>query len=142
AGILQAGGAIDRQKLGAIVFADPAARPALEALVHPAVYLAIEASFRGFEALGARIAVADVPLLFETDRRGAFDKVIATVCPRSMQIDRLVHRGLSKAEAVQRLDAQMPAEEKGARADFIIRTDGTLVDTDAQMERLWRALLG
>ena len=82
-----------------------------------------------------------MPLLYETGHAGDFDRVVATVCPPAMQLARLVDRGLSHGEAERRLAAQLPAEEKAARADFLIRTDGTAADTDAQVERIWRTLL-
>ena len=59
-----------------------------------------------------------------------------------MQLARLRDRGLSQAAALQRVAAQMPAEEKAARADYVIRTDGTAENTNAQVERIWRTLLG
>ena len=142
ADILDGDGAIDRKKLAAIVFADASPRRDLEAIVHPAVYRAIAAGLRGFELIGdPPLAVVDVPLLYETGHDGDFDRVVATVCPPALQLARLVDRGLSHAEAERRLAAQMPAEEKAARADFLIRTDGTTGDTDAQVERIWRTVL-
>jgi dephospho-CoA kinase len=134
-GILDQQGAVDRGKLGRIVFADAAARKELEAIVHPAVYRAIGAGLRAFELIeNPRFAVVDVPLLFETGHTRDFDRVIATVCLPATQLSRLMARGLTDAEARQRIDAQMPADEKAARADFVIRTDGTFADTDRQLE--------
>jgi dephospho-CoA kinase len=139
--VLDSSGAVDRQKLGAIVFADQAARRALEAIVHPAVYRAIAAGMRAFELLDhSPIAIADVPLLYETNHAGDFDRVIATVCPQSMQIERLKERGLSDAEAEQRLAAQMSADEKALRADYIIQTDDTLESTNAQVDQILEIL--
>jgi dephospho-CoA kinase len=140
AGVLDATGAVDRSTLGPIVFADAAARRDLEAIVHPAVYRAITAGLRAFELLGSALAVVDVPLLYETGHTADFHKVIATLCSRGTQLVRLRARGLSAAEAEQRLAAQMPADEKAARADFVIRTDGTFDDTDAQVRRILVAL--
>jgi dephospho-CoA kinase len=128
--ILDAEGGVDRQKLAAIVFAHPAARRDLEAIVHPAVYRAIAAGLRAFELLGGfPLAVVDIPLLFETGRQTDFDRVVATICPRPMQVARLLARGMSETEAEQRLAAQMPADDKAARADLVIRTDGTFEET-------------
>ena len=117
------------------MFADPSARRDLEAIVHPAVYRAIAAGLRAFELLGGYpLAVVDVPLLYETGHASDFDRVIATVCTPERQLARLMERGMSEADARQRLAAQMPAEEKAARADFVIRTDGSFEDTNEQVD--------
>jgi dephospho-CoA kinase len=139
--ILTPDGAVDRGKLGPIVFADEAARRALEQIVHPAVYRAITAGLRAFELLeSAPAAIVDVPLLYETGRAGEFDRVIATLCAPAQQLARLVQRGLTEDQARQRVAAQMPAEEKAARADYVIRTDGSFAETDAQVEKIWAEL--
>jgi dephospho-CoA kinase len=143
AGVLAEDGSVDRAKLGPIVFADKVARGDLEAIVHPAVYRAITVGLRAFELIeNPRVAVVDVPLLYETGRASDFDAVIVTVCPPQMQLDRLAKRGMSEAEARQRLDAQLPAAEKAARANYVIDTAGTLQDTDAQVQRILEALRG
>jgi len=137
ADVLAADGSVDRAKLGSVVFADPAARHDLEALVHPAVYRAITAGLRAFELLDASpLAVVDVPLLYESGHAEDFDRVILTVCPPEMQLARLRERGLSDSEARQRIAAQWPAEEKARRATFVIRTDGTFEETDRQVEKI------
>jgi dephospho-CoA kinase len=141
ADVLAADGSVDRAILGRIVFADPDARKELEAIVHPAVYRAITAGLKGFELLGDYpFAVVDIPLLYETGAEAQFNRVIATTCPPEMQMARLVARGLSEAEARQRLAAQWPTAKKAARADFVITTDGTFAETDGQIERVLRSL--
>jgi len=133
--VLHASGHVDRRKLGAIVFADPAARRDLEAIVHPAVYRAIGAALHAFERIGdTPLVVVDIPLLYETGRQGDFDAVIATVCPEAMQVARLISRGMTEAEARQRIAAQMPAEQKAERADYTIRTDGSYEQTDRAVQ--------
>jgi dephospho-CoA kinase len=140
-GVLGRDGGVDRAKLGPIVFADAAARRELEAIVHPAVYRAITAGLRAFELTEtSRLAVVDVPLLFETGRASDFDAVVATVCPVAMQVERLVARGMDDTEARQRLAAQLPAAEKAARAQYAIDTSGTFEDTEAQVERILETL--
>lgn len=145
--VLTPDGAVDRQRLGPIVFGDDEARRALEAIVHPAVYRAIHAGLRAFELTGgAALAVADIPLLYETGRAADFDRVIATVCSEAHQRERLKARGLTESQIEQRLAAQLPAAEKATRADIVISTDGTFEDTDAQVaaaiERLQRRQVG
>jgi dephospho-CoA kinase len=139
--ILDPAGAVDRARLAAIVFSDEAARRDLEAIVHPAVYRGITAGLRAFELLGGSpLAIVDIPLLYETGHAPDFDRVMATVCLPANQMARLIRRGLSDAEARQRLAAQMPAIDKAARADFVIHTDGSFDETDAQVEQVWKKL--
>jgi len=133
--VLAEDGSVDRRRLGPIVFADASARRDLESIVHPAVYRAIAAGVRAFEALGGyAVAVVDVPLLFETDHAYEFDSVVVTACSEEQQMARMLERGLSHAEARQRLAAQMPTVEKVRKADYVIKTDGTFEETDAQVE--------
>jgi dephospho-CoA kinase len=140
-GVVAAAGDLDRRALGARVFADPAARAALEAIVHPAVYVAIAAWVAGLPA-ATRVAVADIPLLFETGRAGDFDRVVVVACSRDEQRRRLRTRdGLTDAEVDARLAAQWPIEHKANRADRVIWTNGSLADTEREADRLAAELL-
>jgi dephospho-CoA kinase len=139
--VLTPGGAVDRRKLGSIVFSDAEARRQLEAIVHPAVYRAIAAGLRAFERIEtAALAIVDVPLLFESGREGDFDSVVATLCSPARQRERLVARGLSDDDIAKRLAAQWPAAEKAARAEFVISTEGTYRDTEAEIDTTLKAL--
>jgi dephospho-CoA kinase len=141
--VIAGDGSVDRRALGAIVFADAAARRDLEAIVHPAVYRAIAAGLRAFELTEhPALAIVDIPLLYESGRAADFDKVIATMCPPEMQLARLRERGMRERDARQRLAAQLPAAEKGARADFVVRTDGTFAETDREIDALLETLKG
>jgi dephospho-CoA kinase len=142
AGILAPDGAVDREKLGPIVFADPSARRELEAIVHPAVYRAVAAGVRAFELIGNDpLAVVDVPLLYETGAEKDFDRVIVTACSPQTQMARLRERGMTEDAVRQRLAAQWPTDEKTARADFVVNTDGTFEETNAQVDRIWQLLV-
>ena len=138
--ILNEDGSVNRSQLGRIVFADVKARRDLEAIVHPAVHRAIVAGLHAFELLGHSFAVVDVPLLYETGRAGEYDRIIVTTCSKTLQIDRLIKRGLSEEAARQRISAQLSTDEKAARADFVIHTDGSFQDTDAQVAAVLLAL--
>lgn len=138
--VLASDGSVDRQRLGAIVFPDAAARRDLEAIVHPAVYRAIEAGLRAFELLGSPLAIADIPLLYESGHASDFKKVIVTVCSVESQRSRLRARGLSDDAIEQRLAAQMSAEEKARRADYVINTEGSFEETDAQLAAVLSAI--
>jgi dephospho-CoA kinase len=141
--VVSANGEIDRQKLGGIVFADPSARKDLEEIVHPEVQRATDAWFTGLDAAKHAFAIADIPLLFEVNREKDFDQVIVTACDPAIQLQRVMARtGLSEWEARQRLGAQLPIDEKVRRANYVIRTEGSLADTDKQVKRVWESLGG
>lgn len=136
--MLTEAGALDRARLGALVFADAAARADLEAIVHPEVRRRIAAWQAQLASLGHRgPIVADIPLLFETGRAGDFDVTVVVACEPATQRARLIARDrLSEADADGRIAAQWPIAKKVAAADYVIRTDGTFADTDAQVDAL------
>lgn len=140
--VLSDGGALDRAALGALVFGDAEARRDLEAIVHPDVYRRIAQWQTQLARHGHRgPVVADIPLLFETGHGGDFDGVVVVACDPTRQLARLVARdGLTPQQAQQRMDAQWPMADKIAAADYVVRTDGTLADTDAQVAQLVRQL--
>ncbi len=141
ASILLPDGSLNRGALGHLVFRDRAARADLEAIIHPEVYRRIGEWFASLTP-GTRLAIADIPLLFETGHRHDFDRVIVTACDPAEQRRRLVSRdGLTDSEARARLDAQWPTQEKAARGDYVIRTDGAISDTDAQVKRVYELLI-
>jgi len=133
--VCDADGGLNRRKVGAIVFNDPEARRDLEKIVHPYVREMMERWFTSLDPERVPFAVADIPLLFEGRREGDFDTVIVTACEPATQLRRLVERdGLSAAEAQQRIAAQWPLDKKIAKADFVIRTDGTFDETNRQVD--------
>ena len=139
--VLAADGTLDRARLAAVVFADPDARRDLERIIHPVVFRAISDWAAGLAAAGRALAVADVPLLYETGHDRDFDRVVVAACAPDLQVQRLAERnGLSEPEARRRLAAQWPVERKRAAADYVIDTGGTFEETDRQVEDVWRAL--
>ena len=139
--ILLPDGSLNRAALGRIVFTDRAARADLEAIVHPEVYRRI-GEWLATLPPATRLAIADIPLLFETGHNHDFDRVVVAACAPAEQLRRLIARdGLTESEARARLDAQWPIEEKVARADHVIRTDGTIADTDAQVNTVYELLV-
>ena len=135
---LNADGSVDRGKMAAKVFSEPSARLRIESIIHPAVYETIR---KWFDTLDGPVAVASIPLLYETNRQDDFDAVVATVCPPEVQLERLLARaGMSQDEARQRIAAQLPAGEKASRADYVIQTGGTKAETDRQVAGLLAAL--
>jgi dephospho-CoA kinase len=134
-------GGVDRRALGALVFADAAARHRLEAIVHPRVYDHLAAWTSVQAELGARWALAEIPLLFETGREGDFDRVLVVACSTDEQVRRLTRRdGLAEPAARARVAAQWPIDEKMRRATDIVDTSGSLEDTDRQVDAICMGL--
>lgn len=136
--ILGADGEIDRRKLGGIVFADEDARRKLNSIVHPAVMAESRAQIENARALGVKMCILDVPLLFETGMEKLCDETWLIYVPREEQIRRMAERdGLDAAAAAARIDSQMPLEEKLKRADVAIDSSGTIEQTREKLCRLW-----
>jgi dephospho-CoA kinase len=134
-------GVLDRQKLGALVFADAPSLAALNAIVHPHVRATITAWFAELEASpGPRLGIVAIPLFFESTRPESFDRVIVTACRDDTQLARVMARGFTEDAARQRIAAQLPTREKVRRGDFTIWTDGTHADTDQQVGALYGVL--
>ena len=139
--ILKGDGSLDRDGLAKIVFADPQARKDLEAIVHPYVQRRTDEWFAGLDTSRYRYAIADIPLLYEVGRDKDFDEVVVVACNPETQLKRLLERGMTELEARQRLSAQMPVEDKIARADHVIRTDGSYDETERQVQELHARLI-
>ena len=140
--VLKGDGSLDRDGLAKIVFADPEARKDLEAIVHPYVQRRTDEWFARLDTSRYRYAIADIPLLFEVGRDKDFDEVIVVACTPETQLKRLLERGMTEPEARQRLTAQLPLEDKIARADHVIRTDGSYDETERQVQELHTRLSG
>ncbi|ADU50549.1 dephospho-CoA kinase [Thermaerobacter marianensis DSM 12885] len=139
--ILTPSGELDRRALGRRVFRDEQARQVLERIVHPAIRR------RTWERIGALLAqgrhpavVWDVPLLFEVGAEGLVDQVWVVTAPRHVRLERLRRRDpdLSVEELERRMAAQMPLEEKAARAHVVIDNSGDLETTRRQVQAAWR----
>jgi dephospho-CoA kinase len=134
-GVRRAGGGIDRAALGAIVFGDADRLRQLEAILHPAVRAEIA---RRVQTADAPVIMIEAIKLLEGPLAALCDQVWVTACDRETQMARLrVCRGLSEADAAARIDAQIPQADKIARADVVIRTDGLLRETEAQVATAW-----
>jgi dephospho-CoA kinase len=133
---------LDRGKLSDLVFRDLEKRKKLESFTHPR----IQAEFISeLQAIVARdpeaIVQVDVPLLIEQNLQYLFHHTLVVYVPREVQIDRLMEReGIGREDALVRLQAQMPIDEKVGYADFVIRNEGTLEETRRQVNDLWEKL--
>jgi dephospho-CoA kinase len=140
--ILAADGLIDRGALRRIVFSDPAELEQLNAIVHPEVERMRIALVEQARQRGDRLVVCDIPLLFERNLTPGYDRIVLVDAPRPVRLERLVReRGLRETEAMAMIVAQMPAELKRARADFVIDNVGTLTQLDQRVTEVWTALL-
>lgn len=135
--VLREDGALDRKALAARVFADPEARRRLEAITHPAVRRAMREATDRLAAQGHPLAFYDTPLLYEVGLEALLDAVVVVWAPRDVQRERLIRRdGLDAAEVDARLAAQLPVDEKAARADFVIDNAGAPEALAGKADRL------
>ena len=146
-GILTPDGLVDRGKLGAIVFADPARLAKLNAIVHPPVLEEQSRQLAAIERADAyAIAVVEAALLIEAGFDKKLEFLVVTWCTPEQQLERLTRsgsgRGLTIEQALQRIAAQMPVEEKCRRADAVIDCSGTLEHTRAEVIALFARLKG
>ena len=139
--ILAADGSLERQALANIVFTDPEALKALNAIVHPAV--GREMNRRLIEQRTTdHVVILDIPLLTENPREGLQGRIVVDV-PVETQVRRLVaHRGFDEADARARIARQATREDRLAGADFVVDNSGTPDDLSPQIDRLWEWLTG
>lgn len=134
-------GALDRAALGAIVFADPDARRDLERITHPAIQQRVAERIAAHAGDQGAVVVYDVPLLVEARVPYAFDAIVVAHAPAEQRIGRLVAlRGVARDEAERRVRSQASDAERLAVADVVIDTSGTMEQTIAQVDALWRAI--
>ena len=142
---LTADGRIDRPRLAARIFADPAARARLNEITHPHIRARMAEAVRRLQAelRADALIILDIPLLLDTAPRDAYsmEGVIVVAVDEATQIRRLRQRdGVSEEEAQRRLQAQRPLGEKAAEADWVIDNSGSSEETRRQVELLWRRL--
>lgn len=142
ADILTADGALDRPKLGALVFADPEQLARLNAIVHPLVAAESAKQLADAEAKGAQVLIADVPLLVENNLQDLYDAVVVVSASPQTQLDRLTRlRGMSREHAQARIDAQAPLADKLAAATYVIDNDGPREALAPRVDAVWAALI-
>ncbi len=136
--ILDQDGEIDRAKLGRIVFSDPEALSQLERIVHPLVRQAAEILIQRAKQ---RIVVLEAIKLLESDLRQGCDSIWVTDAPQDVQVERLMRkRGLSRADAKQRVHAQSAQQDKLAAADVVIENKGSYDDLWKQVTDQWKRI--
>lgn len=142
-GILDGAGQVDRTKLADVVFADPARRKKLEAIVHPRMMEMFQDQIRkGLDNPAVPLVVLDAAILFETGWNDACDRIVYVDAPRSVRLERLrATRGWSEAELARRESSQWPVERKKERADEIIDNGTTAEACIDQVDRVFRKLV-
>lgn len=134
---------IGRKALAGIIFSDSGHRRFLNDLIHPLVFEKRRETVARLEKEGrVKIYISEAALTIEAGYGKFFDKIVVTSCPDVIQVERLMLRdGIGREAAVQKIRAQMPAEEKKTSADYVIDTSGAIEETLAQAERTFTFLL-
>ena len=134
-------GSLNRSRLAQRVFADPEERRRLDALIHPRVEAELKARVAELARRGVKLVLVEVPLLYETGRETAFDRVIVAAAPEADQIRRLRRRDQrGEAEIRGILAAQWPLADKVARADYVVDNGGARRATARQVKNIWADL--
>lgn len=140
---LTADGELNRPKVSELVFHDKDALKTLEGILHKIVWENAESFLQAQREQGAKLAVLDVPLLIETGWHQQVDKVWLVAVSRQQQIERAMLRsGMTEAEVVARINAQMSLEEKQKYADVVLDNSGSLEQTLAQVQLELAKLMG
>jgi dephospho-CoA kinase len=132
-----ASGVLDRKKVASIIFSDEDKRRQYEAILHPMVYDQIKATLANSSV---EIAVVEVPLLFETGHETDFNTTVTVYSDVGLAIDRMEEAGMTRAEAAERMMAQMPIAEKVSRSGFSVDNNGDMSMTSVQVRRIMKVL--
>lgn len=135
-------GAIDRSRLGRLVFADPEKRRALESRIHPLVRAEIEWRFAEAERRGSPVAVAEASQLLEAGTEDRYDRVLLVVAPEEERIRRWIAKEGDAGDARRRIAAQISPEDARRRATDVIVNDGTLEELKQKVDQIHRAWVG
>jgi dephospho-CoA kinase len=139
--ILKRNGEIDRQKLGQLVFADPAALNKLNRIMHPRIYEIVRQKIEEHRQAGAEVVVLEAALVIEAGWKPLLDRVWVTTAPEATITERLKKsRGYSPEQVLARLKAQTPQKEKMKQADVVINTDCPIDQLRARITELWNKL--
>lgn len=135
--IMNIDGTLDRDALGQIIFHNPAKRKQLNDLMHPAIRLEMLKQRDELKNQGVETIIMDIPLLFESHLQQFVEKILVVSVSEEIQLERLIKRNsLSKEEAEIRIKSQLPVSEKEKGADAVIYNNGTLKESEIQLERI------
>jgi dephospho-CoA kinase len=140
--VLAPDGSLDRKKLAAIVFADPAQRRRLEAILHPAIRQRFLARLAALEAEGFDgIVIWDAPVMIESGGHTQMDRLVVVITAIATQRARLLARDGDAADGERRIANQMPLADKAALAHYVIDNSGDRAATEARTREVHAALL-
>ena len=141
AGILLPDGGVDRKKLAAAAFGDPAKRDRLNAITHRRILEALHDWIKRAEKQGVRSILIDAPLLFESGFDRECDLTVAVIAPIETRVERIVSRdGISPEAARERIAAQLSDEDLLRRADHLIHNGGDLVQLNGEVQKLLKII--
>ena len=140
-GVLDADGDLDRRAVRRLVFADPALKRRLEAIIHPEVAVRSAERFADFMSRGVEIVIYEAALLVETGAWRNFDGLaVVTVTPETQSVRLTLRDGMSEIEARAMIASQAPQEVKTAAADWVIANDGDVETLAAEVEEVWQKM--
>tara|TARA_Y100001954_G_scaffold235029_1_gene291786 strand:+ start:1123 stop:1767 length:645 start_codon:yes stop_codon:yes gene_type:complete len=136
--MLDSTGALDRAKMGSLVFTDAEKRKTLEQILHPRIAAAGVGAMNDLAAAGHNISVYEAALIFENGLEQAFDATLLVTTTQPLQVKRITTRdGLTEEEALQRIAAQMPLAQKEKRASHVLRNGGSLDELKRALDAIW-----
>ena len=138
--VFAADGSLRRDLLAQIVFANPAARQNLEAILHPRIRAAWLKQLEIWDGENCPLALVVIPLLFETNAEDHFQKIICVACSSAAQRRRLARRGWSSPQICRRIEAQWNVEQKISRSHFVIWTEGDQLVHQQQVSQIYERL--
>jgi dephospho-CoA kinase len=133
-------GGLIKPQVAQVIFTNSELRKSLEKIIHPRVFEKIDLFLNNVNGK-QKVAVISIPLLFEGNYERRFDRIITVFAKEETTLKRLELRGISKEEALLRLEAQIPIEEKVKRSDFVIDNNGSLEDTMLRVREIYTQLI-
>jgi dephospho-CoA kinase len=133
-------GNLDKKKVAEIIFKDAFLRYSLEDILHPLVFERIKDFIKKIN-VRYRVLMTAVPLVYERGYENRFDRIVVVYTKEEVALDRLKKNRISKRDAILRLKAQLPIEEKMKKADFLINNNGSLDETATQVKKIYKKLM-
>lgn len=132
---------VNRKKLGKLVFNNEAELKKLNEITHPLIYQEIQEKIKTEKDKNVPLVIVDAPILFETGGQNYCDKTVVITLPPKIQLERLMARNnLSKEDALSRINAQMPLEQKEKLATYVVDNAGTIEELDSKLEQVLKKI--